>query len=89
MREALYLLVYLRRSGLERPVDVHLRHGGLESAPRTAREAHVQVAHGRGRQRLAVLNEERVGRVFFDGGRVRVRLPDCVMWKIIQIREEG
>jgi hypothetical protein len=35
----------------------------------------VQVQHGPRRQRLALREEERVGRVGFDRGCVRVRLP--------------
>jgi hypothetical protein len=60
-----------------RAVDVELRDGRLERAPRVAREADVRVEHWPARERLALLREDGVGRVCFDRGGVRVRLPDC------------
>lgn len=68
-------LVRLGRVRVQRHVGVHLRDGRLERAQRVPGEADVQVLHGSRRQRLALRDEEGVGRVGFDRVCVRVRLP--------------
>ena len=77
IRQAAYPLLRLRRPRVVRPVDVHLRDGRLDRAPRVAREANVEVEDRPRREDLSFFEEGGVGRVRFDGGRVRVRFPDC------------
>jgi len=77
IRQAAYPLLRLRRPRVVRPVDVHLRDGRLDRAPRVTREANVEVEDRPCREDLSFFEEGGVGRVRFDGGCVRVRLPDC------------
>lgn len=56
------------RVRVQRHVEVHLRYGRLERAPRVPGEADVQVLDGSRGERLALCEEEGVGRVGFDRG---------------------
>ena len=76
VRQAAYPLLRLRRARVVQAVDVHLRDGRLDRAPRVAREADVEVKDRSRREDLALFEEDGVGRVRFDGRCVRVRLPD-------------
>jgi hypothetical protein len=87
-RDVCYFVCYLL-AGVVHRVDVNLRDRRLDAGLRGPRHGHVDVTHGRGRQRLAPLDKLRVRGIRLKSGRTPARLPNFGGKELVSRRTRG